>query len=150
MALALEEARLAASSGEAPVGALLLDAGGAILSRGRNAPIARHDPTAHAEVQALREAAARAGNYRLPGSVLVVTLEPCLMCVGALIHARVSGVAFGALDAKAGALTSNMRPETLPFLNHWPWVLGGVLGEDCGELLREFFRERRKSGRGAL
>lgn len=139
----MEEARAAAKAGEAPIGAVLLGGDGAVLARARNAPIAQHDPTAHAEILALRQAAQAAGNYRLPGAILAVTLEPCLMCLGALVHARVAGVVFGALDAKAGALASNLPGSALPFLNHRFWTLGGVLGEECGGMLSAFFRMRR-------
>ncbi|AGW14170.1 putative CMP/dCMP deaminase zinc-binding protein [Megalodesulfovibrio gigas DSM 1382 = ATCC 19364] len=143
MRLALEQAHQAAAAGEAPVGAVLLDAAGQVLGTGHNAPIATADPTAHAEILALRAAARACGNYRLPGSVLVCTLEPCVMCLGALVHARVAGVVFGALDAKAGALVSNLPGAALPFFNHRFWTLGGVLGETCGRLLSDFFRTRR-------
>lgn len=149
MARALEAAQAAAQADEAPIGALLLDSAGALLTTAHNAPIARQDPTAHAEVLALRQAAKQAGNYRLPGSILVVTLEPCTMCLGALVHARVAGVVFGAVDAKAGALVSNLPGSALPYLNHRFWTLGGVLGEQCGEMLSEFFRRRRR-GRPAV
>ncbi len=143
MEVAMEEARIAASADEAPIGAVLLDAEGALLARAHNAPIARHDPTAHAEILALRQAAQAGDNYRLPGSILVVTLEPCTMCLGALVHARVAGVVFGAVDPKAGALVSNLPGSALPFLNHRFWTLGGVLGEQCGEMLSGFFRAKR-------
>ncbi|GAB7080512.1 tRNA adenosine(34) deaminase TadA [Megalodesulfovibrio paquesii] len=145
MQLALDQARQAAAHEEAPVGAVLLDAAGAVLARGHNAPVATADPTAHAEILTLRAAALAAGNYRLPGSVLVCTLEPCVMCLGALVHARVAGVVFGALDAKAGALVSNLPGAALPFFNHRFWTLGGVLAEDCGALLSSFFRTRRRT-----
>lgn len=145
MRLALEQARLAAQADEAPVGAVLLDADGRLLATGHNAPIAMADPTAHAEILALRAAARATGNYRLPGSVLVCTLEPCVMCLGALVHARVAGVVFGALDPKAGAVASNLPGAALPFFNHRFWTLGGVLGDECGGLLSDFFRARRNA-----
>lgn len=144
MSLAFDEACQAAREGEVPVGAVLVSASGQVLARAHNAVIGAHDPTAHAEISCLRRAALAAGNYRLPGSVLVVTLEPCLMCVGALVHARVAGVVFAAPDPKAGALVSNLDAAALPFLNHRPWVLQGVLAEDCSALLKRFFLSRRK------
>lgn len=145
MALAFDEACLAAAEGEAPVGAALIDAHGGLLARAHNQPIALNDPTAHAEVLCLRVAGARAGNHRLVGSILAVTLEPCLMCVGALLHARVAGIVFAAHDPKAGALVSNLDGANLPFANHRPWVLQGVMAEDCSALLKRFFLARRKS-----
>ena len=142
MAHALQLAVAASRAGEVPVGAVLvLD--GEIIGRGYNHPIGAHDPTAHAEVQALREAALRAGNYRLPGSVLYVTLEPCMMCAGALMHARVERVVFGATDPKTGACGSVVDAFADPRLNHHTRVRGGVLAEACGTLLREFFASRR-------
>ncbi|MBA4358766.1 MAG: tRNA-specific adenosine deaminase [Desulfovibrio sp.] len=145
MSLAFDQACLAAQAGEAPVGAVLVGADGTILAKAHNQNITRRDPTAHAEVLCLREAGQRLGNHRLSGSVLAVTLEPCLMCVGALVHARVAGVVFAAADPKAGALVSNLDARTLPFLNHRPWVLQGVMAEDCGALLKRFFLARRKT-----
>jgi tRNA(adenine34) deaminase len=145
MALAFDEACLAAAQDEAPVGAVLVDAEGTLLARAHNSPIALNDPTAHAEVLCLREAGTRVGNYRLSGCVLLVTLEPCLMCLGALLHARVAGIVFAALDPKAGALVSNLDGANLPFSNHRPWVLQGVMAEDCAALLKRFFLARRKS-----
>lgn len=144
MSLAFDEACLAAAEGEAPVGAALIDAQGGLLARAHNKPIALHDPTAHAEVLCLREAGARLGNHRLVGCILAVTLEPCLMCVGALLHARVAGIVFAAPDPKAGALVSNLDGANLHFANHRPWVLQGVLAEDCSALLKRFFLARRK------
>ncbi len=145
MSLAFDEACAAAREGEAPVGAVLVSADGTVLARARNANISLCDPTAHAEVLCLREAGQKLGNHRLTGSVLVVTLEPCLMCVGALVHARVAGVVFAAADPKAGALVSNLDARALPFLNHRPWVIQGVMAEDCGALLKRFFLARRKA-----
>lgn len=144
MAVAFEEACLAAREGEIPVGAALFGPEGMLLSRARNRNISLFDPTAHAEVLCLREAGAKLNNHRLPGSVLVVTLEPCLMCVGALLHARVAGVVFAAPDPKAGALTSNLDGANLSFANHRPWIIQGVLAEDCSALLKRFFLARRK------
>lgn len=144
MALAFAEACQAAAEGEAPVGAALIDADGALLARCHNRSIGLNDPTAHAEVLCLREAGDKVGNYRLGGSILAVTLEPCLMCLGALLHARVSGIVFAAPDPKAGALVSNLDGANLPFSNHRPWVLQGVMAEDCAALLKRFFLARRK------
>ncbi len=143
MRRALDLARQAASLGEVPVGAIVVR-DGEIIGRGGNQPIGRHDPTAHAEVMALRDAAANVGNYRLPGSTLYVTLEPCLMCIGAIFHARVGRVVFGARDPKTGAAGSvlNLFDETR--LNHHAEVLGGVLAEECGTLLSGFFAARRQ------
>jgi tRNA(adenine34) deaminase len=141
MRLALEEARLAAATGEVPVGAVVvLD--GRVIGAGHNQPIAAADPSAHAEILALREAAQLIGNYRLTGAVLYVTVEPCLMCVGAIVHARIARVVYGAHDPKGGALHSILDPRTLP-LNHRFETLGGVLAEECGALVQEFFRARR-------
>lgn len=144
MALAFDEALCAAREDEAPVGAVLLGADGDILARAHNRNIGLCDPTAHAEILCLREAASKLGNHRLNGAILAVTLEPCLMCVGALVHARVAGVVFAASDPKAGALVSNLDVCTLPFLNHRPWILQGVMAEECGALLKRFFLARRK------
>jgi tRNA(adenine34) deaminase len=141
MRLALEQAALAQARGEVPVGAVVV-ASGAVVGRGHNQPIAACDPTAHAEIVALREAARVASNYRLSGALLYVTVEPCLMCVGAIVHARVGTVVFGALDPKAGAVRSILDPNALP-LNHRFEVVEGVLGEECRELLQQFFRSRR-------
>jgi tRNA(adenine34) deaminase len=144
MSLAFDEACIAAREDEAPVGAVLIAADGNVLARAHNRNITLHDPTAHAEILCLREAGQKLGNHRLNGSILAVTLEPCLMCVGALVHARVAGIVFAAKDPKAGALVSNLDASALPFLNHRPWVLQGVLAEDCGALLKRFFLARRK------
>jgi tRNA(adenine34) deaminase len=139
---ALDLAQRAASEGEVPVGAVLVK-DGAILAGGWNRPIATHDPSAHAEMMALRAAAAALGNYRLPGSTLYVTLEPCVMCAGAIVHARVSRLVFGARDPKAGAVDSVYDVIAQPRLNHVVEWSGGVLEEDCGAVLRDFFRARR-------
>ena len=144
---ALAEARRAEAAGEVPVGAVVV-VGGEIVARGFNRPIGAVDPTAHAEIVALREAAARAGNYRLTGAELYVTVEPCLMCVGAAVHARVGRVIYGAAEPKAGALGSAVDALAAPGLNHRFEVTGGVLAEDCGALLQAFFRTRRGSGSG--
>lgn len=142
MRLALDLARQAAQSGEVPVGAVVVK-DGEIIGRGCNSPISRHDPSAHAEMLALRDAAQRVGNYRLVGCELFVTLEPCIMCVGALFHARVARVVYGASDPKTGAAGSvlNLFGETR--LNHHAEVVGGVLAEECGQVLSEFFALRR-------
>jgi tRNA(adenine34) deaminase len=139
---ALVLARESAAAGEVPVGAVVV-IDGQIVGRGRNQPIASHDPTAHAEVIALRDAAARAGNYRLPGATLYVTLEPCVMCVGAMMHARVSAVVYGATEPKAGAMESTQRAHEHAALNHRVTVVSGVLAAESREVLQAFFRERR-------
>jgi tRNA(adenine34) deaminase len=143
MARALDLARRAAQEGEVPVGAVLVR-DGAVIGQGWNRPIAAADPTAHAEIQALRDAARRVGNYRLPGSTLYVTLEPCVMCAGAIVHARVERVVYGAPDPKAGACGSVFRllPSDCRF-NHRTDCSGGVLADACAETLRAFFRARR-------
>jgi tRNA(adenine34) deaminase len=142
MRRALELARAAAAGGEVPVGALLVR-GDEVLGEGANCPIGTHDPTAHAEIHALRAAGARVGDYRLPGTTLYVTLEPCIMCASALVHARVSRVVFGAWDPKAGAAGSLTDVFNIAGLNHRVDVFGGVLAEECGTLLSDFFRQRR-------
>jgi len=141
--LALAEARAAMEAGEVPVGAVLADARGRIIATGRNACVAAHDPTAHAEIRALRAAARRAGNYRLEGGTLYVTLEPCAMCAGAILHARVRRVVYGAHDPKAGAAGSVVDLLHDARLNHQTSVTPGVLADECGALLRDFFRPRR-------
>jgi len=142
MELALVEARQAAVEGEVPVGAVVV-LNGRVLGRGHNRPIATADPTAHAEIVALREAARAAGNYRLPGAALYVTVEPCPMCCGAILHARVDRVVFGAPDPKAGAARSLYRLLEDPRLNHSATVTGGVRSDECAALLTDFFRARR-------
>ena len=142
MRRALDLARQAAGQREVPVGALLvLD--GEPIGEGWNKPISLHDPSAHAEMLAMRDAAQRLGNYRLTGTTLYVTLEPCVMCAGAIIHARVSRLVFGARDPKAGAVDSVYDVIARPRLNHVVAWSGGVLEEECGAVLREFFRSRR-------
>ena len=143
MGAALAAARQGLAAGEVPVGAVVVGEGGQILARAFNQPIGLHDPTAHAEVLALRQAAALLGNYRLPGVSLYVTMEPCLMCVGALIAARVGRLVFGAADPKAGACVSLYRLPEDARLNHRMEVTGGVREAECRELLQEFFRARR-------
>jgi tRNA(adenine34) deaminase len=146
MRLALEDARVGGRSGEVPVGAVLVIAD-EIVARGYNQQIARHDPTAHAEIIVLREAAARIGNYRVRDAELFVTVEPCLMCVGALVHARVSRVVFGAPEPKTGALGSTVDALAISALNHRFEVTPGVLAGECRAVLQEFFRERRAVAR---
>lgn len=144
MDVAFAQACMAAKEGESPIGAALFAPDGELLAAARNNPVGLNDPTAHAEVLCLRQAAARLGNYRLTGTILAVTLEPCLMCTGALIHARVAGVVMGAADPRAGALVSNLQGHALPFANHRLWVVQGVMEEECSALLKRFFLEKRK------
>ncbi len=142
MGLALEEADRAATAGEVPVGAVVvLD--GRVVARGHNAPVADRDPTAHAEIVALRAAARELGNYRLPNVTLYSTVEPCAMCCGALIHARVARLVYGAADPKAGAVRSLFRLLEDARLNHHVAVTAGVRASECGSRLSEFFRNRR-------
>jgi tRNA(adenine34) deaminase len=143
MSEALACARDAGARGEVPVGAVLVDEGGAVLARAANAPIALHDPTAHAEVIALRAAGQARRNYRLPGCTLYVTLEPCAMCVGALVHARIARVVFAATDPKSGACGSVFDLAASAGMNHRIDVVGGLLQDESAELLRRFFAERR-------
>lgn len=140
--MALEEARAAGKEGEVPVGAVVVRQG-EVLARAGNRVIRGNDPTAHADILALREAAQGLGNYRLSGCDLYVTLEPCAMCAGAMVHARVARLIYGAADPKAGAAGSVLQVATHAALNHRIEVVGGVLQAECGELLRDFFRERR-------
>ncbi|WP_229502935.1 tRNA adenosine(34) deaminase TadA [Pseudoduganella guangdongensis] len=142
MRAALDEARRAWAEGEVPVGAVVVK-DGQIIGRGYNQPIGRHDPTAHAEIVAMRAAAEALGNYRLPGCELYVTLEPCLMCSGAMMHARLSKVIFGATDPKTGACGSVVNVFDSEQLNHHAEVTGGLLADDCGQVLKDFFAERR-------
>jgi tRNA(adenine34) deaminase len=142
MRAALDQAREAQREGEVPVGAVVvLD--GAIVGLGYNQPIASHDATAHAEIVALRDAGRRAGNYRLTGATLYVTIEPCQMCVGAMVHARIAHVVYGAREPKAGAIESAMRAHEHPALNHRMTAAGGVLEDECRALMQEFFERRR-------
>jgi tRNA(adenine34) deaminase len=145
MRLALELAREAGAAGEVPVGAVVVIAG-EVVGRGRNAPIERSDPTAHAEILALREACAAAENYRLEGAVLYTTLEPCVMCAGALVAARLAKVVFGARDLRFGGVRSKFRLADSEVLNHRLDVEEGVLGAECAELILKFFAGRRTSG----
>jgi tRNA(adenine34) deaminase len=150
MGRALEQARAAGEAGEVPVGALIVRDGD-ILAVAGNAPVSTQDPTGHAEIRALRAAASNVANYRLNGASLYVTLEPCPMCVGAIIHARIERLIFGASDPKTGAAGGAFDLIGRPEHNHQPTVVGGVAGDEAGELLRAFFRARRRSvgsGRG--
>lgn len=142
MRVALDLAREAGSLGEVPVGAVVVK-DGEIVGRGFNHPIGRHDPTAHAEVMALRDAASNLGNYRLPHCDLYVTLEPCVMCSGAIMHARIARVIFGARDPKTGVAGSVLNLYDEARLNHHAHVSGGLLADECGQLLSSFFAARR-------
>ena len=139
---ALELAGDAARQGEVPVGAVVV-LGGEVVGRGHNQPIGANDPTAHAEIVALRDAAARVGNYRLTGAELYVTIEPCVMCVGALVHARIGTLIYGAPEPKAGAVESTQRAHEHPALNHRLTVVSGVLAAECQAVVRSFFSARR-------
>ena len=143
MGEAIAEARRARDAGEVPIGAIVVIDGG-IAGRGFNQPISSGDPTAHAEIVAIREAARHTGNYRLTGAVLYVTIEPCLMCVGALVHARIGMLVYGAAEPKTGAVVSTVRGAELPGHNHRLEVIGGVRGDESRELMQAFFRERRR------
>jgi tRNA(adenine34) deaminase len=142
MQQALEQAELAAIAGEVPVGAVLVR-DGQVIAKGFNQPISNHDPSAHAEIMALRDAAQAELNYRLPGTTLYVTLEPCIMCAGAMLHARVGRVVFGAADPKTGAAGSVLNVFAEKHINHQTQVEGGIMGDECGQVLRDFFKERR-------
>jgi len=142
MGEALAEAARARDAGEVPIGAVVtLD--GVVVGRGFNQPISAGDPTAHAEIVAIREAARRVGNYRLTGAVLCVTIEPCLMCAGALVHARIATLVYGAVEPRSGAIVSAVRAAELPGLNHRVEVVGGIREAECRALMQTFFRERR-------
>ena len=142
MQQALDQAKLAAMAGEVPVGAVLVR-DGKIISRGFNQPIGNSDPSAHAEMMALRAAAHIESNYRLPGTTLYVTLEPCIMCAGAMLHARVERVVFGATDSKTGAAGSVLNVFSEKQINHQTQVEGGIMDDECGQILRDFFKGRR-------
>ena len=144
MQLALEQAQHAWDLGEVPVGAVVVK-GGEVIAVGYNQPIGHHDPTAHAEVMALRAATEKLGNYRLPGCELYVTLEPCVMCSGAMLHARLARVVYGAGDPKTGACGSVLNLFEQPALNHQTAIVGGVLADECGAFLKRFFVERRRA-----
>ena len=142
MRLALDLARRADAAGEVPVGAVVVF-DGQVVGRGFNQPIGAVDPTAHAEIVALRDAARGVGNYRLTNAVMYVTIEPCLMCVGALVHARIGTLVFGAAEPKAGAVVSTVRALEIPTLNHKVEAIGGVLEDDCRDMVQAFFKTRR-------
>ncbi len=142
MAAALDEARRASRCGEVPVGAVVAIAG-EIVGCGYNQPIGACDPTAHAEIVAIRDAARRVGNYRLTGAIMCVTIEPCLMCVGAIVHARIGVLVYGAVEPRTGAVVSTVRGGELPGHNHRFEVVGGVREDECRELVQAFFRDRR-------
>jgi len=144
---AIVEASHAAINGEVPVGAIIVNTQGAVLAAAHNQTITRCDPTAHAEILAIRQACAQRGNYRLPGSVLYVTIEPCVMCMGAVVHARMAAVIFGAPDPKWGAAGSLYNFSQDQRLNHRVQISGGVCKQPCIELMQRFFRQRRKQGR---
>jgi len=145
MALALEAARAAGAAGEAPIGAVLVDpASGAVIAVAGNAPIAGHDPTAHAEIRVLRAGAAARGNYRLTGLTLYVTLEPCAMCAGAISHARIGRLVYGAADPKGGAVESGPRFFAQPTCHWRPQVVSGIRGGEASALLKDFFKARRE------
>ena len=144
MRAALDQAALATAAGEVPVGAVLV-LGGEIVARGFNQPISTVDPTAHAEVVVLREAAKATGRYRLTDATVYVTHEPCLMCVGALVHARVSEVIYGAVEPRTGALVSSVRALDIPSLNHRFAFTGGVLEDECRGIIQAFFQEKRRA-----
>jgi tRNA(adenine34) deaminase len=143
MGLAVEEAEQGYAQAEVPVGAVLVGADGEILSKAHNKPITLNDPTGHAEILAIRSASARVGNYRLPETTMYVTLEPCAMCVGAMIHARVRRLVFGARDPRCGAAGSVLDLTGADCFNHRIDVTGGVLAERCAQILRRFFKQRR-------
>ena len=146
MRAAIAEAHRARDAGEVPIGAVVAVDGATgreIVGRGYNQPISASDPTAHAEIVAIRDAASRAGNYRLTGAILCVTIEPCLMCVGAMVHARIGTIVYGAAEPKSGALGSTVRGGDLPGLNHRFEIVAGVLEDECRDLIRTFFEERR-------
>jgi tRNA(adenine34) deaminase len=144
MRIALREARKAAAAGEVPVGAAVVGPSGEVIARGYNRPVSSGDPTAHAEIVALRRAARKLGNYRLTGCRLVVTLEPCAMCAGAAVHARLAEIVFGAADPKGGAVRSLYEIASDGRLNHRARIVPDVLSGECGALLKEFFKVRRR------
>ncbi|NCC23951.1 MAG: nucleoside deaminase [Deltaproteobacteria bacterium] len=145
MVVALDLARLAADQGEIPVGCLVLDERGVIVGQGANGSIVGHDPTAHAEILAIRQAAAATSNYRIPGCVVVSTLEPCLMCLGAMIHARIAGLVYAAPDPRTGTVTSRLRGHELSWTNHRFWVVSNILADESSALLKAFFHSRRSA-----
>lgn len=146
---ALDQARLGLAAGEVPVGAVVVDAAGEIVGKGYNAPVSEHDPSAHAEIRALRDAGARLGNYRLDGCSLFVTLEPCLMCTGAIIHARIARLVYGAAEPRTGMVESKANLMAQPWHNHRVEVQGGVLAARASRLLKAFFQARREASDSA-
>ena len=146
---ALDQARLGLAAGEVPVGAVVVDAAGEIVGEGYNAPLSGHDPSAHAEIRALRDAGARLGNYRLDGCTLFVTLEPCLMCTGAIIHARLARLVYGAAEPRTGMVESKANLFAQPWYNHRVQVQGGVLAARASKLLTAFFQARREASDSA-
>ncbi|PMR82283.1 tRNA adenosine(34) deaminase TadA [Halomonas urumqiensis] len=146
---ALDQAREGLAAGEVPVGAVVVDAKGEIVGYGFNAPVAGHDPSAHAEIRALRDAGGRLGNYRLDGCTLYVTLEPCLMCTGAIIHARLARLVYGAAEPHSGMVESKANLFAQPWYNHRVEVLGGVLAGRASQLLKAFFADRREARGGS-
>ena len=144
MQQALELARMAEAKGEVPVGALIVS-GNSVIGQGFNRPISASDPTAHAEIIALRDAATRLNNYRMPGTTLYVTLEPCMMCAGAMVHARIDRLVYGASDPKTGVIDSHQQVFQQQTVNHRIAVTSGIMAEECGAMLSTFFRKRRRS-----
>jgi tRNA(adenine34) deaminase len=144
MGIALASAREAGSAQEVPVGAVVVDSEGRVVAAAGNRIVSGHDPTGHAEIRVMRAAASLLGNYRLTGTTLYVTLEPCAMCAAAMVHARIRRLVFGAVDPKAGAVVSKYRLGSDGLLNHSFLVTGGVLADECGLLLQDFFRKRRR------
>lgn len=142
MRMALDQARLGGKAGEVPIGALVIK-DGELIATGHNRNLLDHDPSAHAEIVALREAASRLGNHRLPGCEMFVTIEPCAMCAGALVQARVARLVYGAADPKAGAVSSVLQVINHPGLNHKMEVVPGILEQECSEILQNFFRKKR-------
>lgn len=143
MQLAIIQAQRAGDAGEVPVGAIIIGAGGELIASAANRPITDHDPSAHAEIVALRQAGQKIGNYRLTGCTLYVTLEPCTMCAGAISHARIGRLVYGAPDVKGGAVQNGARFFDSPSCHHSPEIIGGVLQQDCAALLKDFFKARR-------
>jgi tRNA(adenine34) deaminase len=149
MELALQQAQQAAAQGEVPVGAVLVDENSRLIGSGHNQPISSHDPSAHAEIVAMRHAAAQIENYRLVNTTLYVTLEPCLMCVGAMIHARIKRLVYGALEHKTGAIVSHCQILDTTTFNHQIEIQGGILEQECASILSRFFEQRRLAKRAS-
>jgi len=150
MRQALAQAEIAGARDEVPVGAILVDATGHVIAAGHNQPIGAQDPSAHAEIVALRAAAKKLGNYRLPGTTLYVTVEPCTMCLGAVVHARVGRVVYGATEPKTGAVESAHRLFETGAYNHKPEIVGGVLAGECAAMMTAFFKQKRNSGKAGF